>query len=398
MTEAKVSFGARNYLDHAATGWPKPEAVYLAMDRYAREMGATAGRGEYRAAMAANERVASCRRRLARMIGANHSNQVAFFSSGTAALNAAIFGVVQKGDRVITTSIEHNSVLRPLEALRQRGEIELTIVPADAAGYVDLGQLLESVHEQTSLVAVSHASNVTGAVQPIAEIGERLAATQTLFLCDAAQSLGYLPINVQESAIDLLASPGHKGAMGPLGTGMLFVSEKAKRHLRPTVFGGTGSISQSLDMPTEMPTLLEPGNLNVPAIAGWDAGLMHWETLDVAELSQRRRQLCDRLRNSLSNLPGCKLAIVGAELPLASLVFENTDPNVIGGLLDSEFSIDVRSGLHCAALVHDAIRKASGVDSYKGTLRMSAGHFTRPEQIDAAATAIKELLVELSST
>jgi cysteine desulfurase / selenocysteine lyase len=397
-----VTATSRNYLDHAATSWPKPEAVYAAMDHYAREIGAAAGRGDYRAAVAASQVVSGCRRGLMRLINAGKADEIAFFSNGTSALNAAIFGVVRSGDHIVTSAIEHNSVLRPLEELRARGEIRLDVINCDASGQVDIEQMLDRIDQQTALVALAHGSNVTGAVQDVAVIGEKTRNLNSLFLCDAAQTLGYLPIDVQTLGIDLLAAPGHKGACGPLGTGMLYVSPKATARLRPTVFGGTGSISESMQMPQRMPEMLEAGNLNVPALAGWNAGLEYLGSLDSSVATAARMALCEQMADRFSGIPGV-FAIVGKQLPITSLVFDNLDPGMMGGLLDSEFGIDVRCGLHCSALVHESIRGASvargfSASRYSGTLRLSAGHSTSLTQIDEAASAIHDLVVELSRT
>lgn len=402
MGASDVSEKIRNYLDHAATSWPKPEAVYAAMDRYSREIGAAAGRGDYRSAVAASQIVSGCRRALMRLINAGKADEIAFFSNGTTALNAAIFGIIRNGDHVVTSAIEHNSVLRPLEELRSRGTIRLDVIECDASGSVDIQQMLERVDEQTVLVALAHGSNVTGAVQDLAAIGEKTQDSNTLFLCDAAQTLGSLPIDVQSLGIDLLAAPGHKGASGPLGTGMLYVSPKATTRMRPTVFGGTGSISESMQMPLRMPEMLEAGNLNVPAIAGWNAGLEYLRALDSSAATESRLALCARMSDRFSKIPGV-FSIVGEQLPIASLVFDDLDPSMIGALLDSEFGIDVRCGLHCAALVHEPIRNASvsrgfSASRYSGTLRLSAGHTTSLSQIDEAASAIHDLVVELSRT
>ncbi|MGV3482919.1 MAG: aminotransferase class V-fold PLP-dependent enzyme, partial [Planctomycetaceae bacterium] len=290
-----------------------------------------------------------------------------------------------------------------LDELRERGTIRLTTARSDAQGRVDLDQLLDAVDAQTSLVALAHGSNVTGAVQDVAVVGDRLRETSTLFLCDAAQTLGYLPIDVRSMGIDLLAAPGHKGAGGPLGTALLYVSPKAAERLRPTLFGGTGSISESLKMPAQFPDRLEAGNLNVPAIAGWHAGLKQLRSIDPLVQQRHLADLCGRMTHALAGFER-GLVIAGTELPIASIVFDDVEPNLIGSLLDSEYSIDVRCGLHCAALVHEAIRSAftqrgtRRLDDYQGTLRISAGHLTSPEQIDEAAAAINELMSELSAS
>lgn len=379
----------RLYLDHAATGWPKPESVYQAMDRYARDNGAAAGRGAYSSGVAADQIVASCRRRLARLIGADDPRQVAFFSNGTTALNAAIFGLLRPGDRVVTTAIEHNSLLRPVESLRFDANLSLEIVPCDESGRVDPQAILDRVTRQTRLVAVSHASNVTGAVQDIATLGKALRGTETLLLCDAAQTLGYLPLDMAEFGIDLLAAPGHKGACGPLGTGLLAVSPKALERLRPTIFGGTGSASESLVMPDAMPTRLEPGNLNVTALAGWDAGLAWLAQDDQAARADRIRELTHTLRQTAAGLPGVR-SIGADQLPILSLTFAGVEVGLVASLLDSEYAIETRSGLHCAPLIHRQLGSSPG-----GTLRISAGHSTTRDQLLRFGAALREIVTEL---
>jgi cysteine desulfurase/selenocysteine lyase len=379
----------RLYLDHAATGWPKPESVYQAMDHYARDNGAAAGRGAYSSGVAADQIVTSCRRRLARLIGATDPRQVAFFSNGTTALNAAIFGLLRSGDQVVTTAIEHNSLLRPLESLRFDANLSLEIVPCDESGRVDPQAILDRVTRQTRLVAVSHASNVTGAVQDIATLGKALRGTATLLLCDAAQTLGYLPIDLPGLGIDLLAAPGHKGACGPLGTGLLAVSPKAIEQLRPTIFGGTGSASESLVMPDAMPSRLEPGNLNVTALAGWDAGLAWLAQDDQVARTGRIRELTHTLRQTAEGLRAVR-AIGADRLPILSLTFEGVDVGLVASLLDSEYGIETRSGLHCAPLIHRQLGCSPG-----GTLRISAGHSTTSDQVLRFGTALREIVTEL---
>ncbi len=383
---------SRLYLDHAATGWPKPPEVYAAMDRYAREGGASAGRGLYRSAAAADQVVASCRRRLAQLLGVSTAQHIAFFANGTAALNAAILGCLQPGDHVVTTAIEHNSVLRPLHWLQQQIGIELEIVPCDAAGEVAIDQLAQRLRPQTRLVALSHASNVTGRIQPLAEVAALLTGRPTLLLCDAAQTLGYVDIDMRAMGIDLLAAPGHKGGQGPLGTALLAASPKGAEQLRPTLFGGTGSQSQSLEMPGSWPAMLEPGNLNVPALAGWEAGLAQWQQAAALVRRESLRRLAIHLWETAMTLPDCR--VIGGQptegadaLPLVSLVFGSIDVATVAALLDAEFSIEVRAGLHCAGLIHPYLGTAA-----EGTLRVSGGHGTTLAEIDRWGAAMREIL------
>lgn len=375
----------RIYLDHAATGWPKPEAVYEAMDRFARSVGAAAGRGAYRSATTAGGIVASCRRRLARLVGATDSSDVALFSNGTTALNAAIFGIIRPGDQVVTTAIEHNSVLRPLQHLVETADVHLDVVPCDQQGNVAAEAILDRVTPSTRLVAVSHGSNVIGSVIDVAKVGAAIASSDTLLLCDAAQTLGYLPLDVGAAQIDLLAAPGHKGAAGPLGTGVLVASAKARQQLRPTVFGGTGSQSESTRMPEEFPAMLEAGNLNVPALAGWDAGLGQLLDEHPAERARRFETMAELLAQRLSSIAGIRV-IAGRRLPIASVTFDGLDVGTAAALLDSEYGIEVRSGLHCAALIHRHLGT-----SPDGTLRASCGHTSSEDEIEQLAEALRQL-------
>jgi cysteine desulfurase family protein len=376
----------RIYLDHAATSWPKSEAVLAAMDHFHRNEGASAGRGVYAAASRANAFVSECRRRIATWIHASDVNCVSFHSSGTAALNAAIHGLVRPGDHVVTTASEHNSVLRPLTHLQTHHQVDLTIVPCDDEGRVDAARVLDAVQHKTRMVAVTHASNVTGAVQPIARIGEGLEGRGVAFLCDAAQTLGYLPIDVTNMNIDLLAAPGHKGGAGPLGTAILYCGAKWHDEIIPTIQGGTGSRSESLAMPNTMPDKLEPGNLNVPAIVGWSEGIAELNRLGLPAVTQRCREMASMLYNSLAKIPFVRVVGSGGALPLVSLTIDGFSPSELAAVLDAEFSIETRSGYHCAGSIHRYL----GTES-EGTLRISAGRNTTNEELDALITGVWEI-------
>ena len=378
----------RIYLDHAATSWPKSDAVLVEMDRFARHCGAAAGRGGYQSAAESDRVISMARKTIANIIGAKSPNEISFHSNGTTALNTAIHGVVRPGDHVVTTAAEHNSVLRPLHHLQTNQQIDLTIVPTDNQGLVDASQLLDYVTEKTRLVALTHASNVTGAVQPIEQVGEALQNTDTLFLCDAAQTFGMLPINVSEVGIDLLASPGHKSSGGPLGTGFLFAATSTHDQFIPFVQGGTGSQSESLEMPSNMPSMLEAGNLNVPVIAGWTVALA--DQKDVASRARHASELTRQLHDGLSKIDGVEVFGSCSCLPIASISIEGLSPSDGAAILDSEYGIETRSGKHCAALIH----KHLGSEA-EGTLRISAGHSTEPQEIDAALESIRDIVDKL---
>lgn len=386
----------RIYLDHAATSWPKDDAVLRAMYEFAKECGSTAGRGSYRSSMTASQVLAKARKQIGQAIGAPSPDCISFHSGGTTALNAAIHGLIggafQGHDstplHVVTTAAEHNSVLRPLHYLAQQKVVRLTIVPVDRSGVVDAAELLDHVEPDTVMVAVTSASNVTGCAQPISEIGQSLADHPAWFLCDAAQSFGWVPIDVRKQHIDLLAAPGHKASGGPSGTGFLYVDPRLHQRIRPSIQGGTGSVSESLEMPTGFPDKLEAGNLNVPAIAGWNAAL------DQRSLSTQLPESGDanaasigqRLHHGLRSISGVNVIGQPGVVPIASFRVEGFCPGDVATILDTEFGIEVRSGLHCAAMIHACI--GSNPD---GTVRISAGPETTCHEMDQAIDAVGQI-------
>ncbi|TWT54638.1 putative cysteine desulfurase [Rubripirellula amarantea] len=380
----------RIYLDHAATSYPKANGVLEAMDHFARSCGATAGRGGYTSARTADQVVAKLRQKLAEFVGAESSSCISFHASGTAALNAAIQSTLRPGDHVVTTAAEHNSVLRPLHHLQKHNDVKLTIVPVDSDGLVDVAEVLAATTSKTRLVAVTSASNVTGCVEPIAEIGQRLKDRSAIFLCDAAQTLGVLPIDVTAMGIDLLAAPGHKGMGAPAGTAMLYANQSLHEVMQPIIQGGTGSQSESLDMPEQMPAKMEAGNLNIPALAGWLAAA---ESLNSDELERRRiyhGELAALLYDGLRQVDGVTLFGQTGPLPIASMAINGMDVGDLSMILDSDFSIETRSGYHCAALIHSHIGSSAG-----GTLRMSAGSTTTRQDIETAIDAVKVISTKM---
>ena len=386
MTETK----RRIYLDHAATSWPKSSGVLEAIDEFARDCGAAAGRGGYQSAISADREVAATRLLIAALIHAESSDCVSIHSNGTAALNAAIHGVLRPGDHVVTNAAEHNSVLRPIHHLQSQGVISATVVPTDTTGCVDANDVLMAVTETTRLVTVTHASNVTGCVQPIAEVGAGLQGSSALFLCDAAQTFGALPIDVAKSGIHLLAAPGHKASGGPLGTGFLYASAEVHNELTPSIQGGTGSQSESLEMPTSMPGKLECGNLNVPALAGWNAALKELSEPAANERMRRLSHLRSRLYDGLAAIDNVHLCGNSRSLPIASIVIDGLSPSDAAVILDTEFGIETRSGMHCAALIHQHIGSQS-----EGTLRISAGHTSTDDEIESVLQAIGEIALSV---
>ena len=381
----------RIYLDNAATSWPKPEEVYAAVDRYQRELGAPAGRGVYSEALEVERRLAALRAALARLIGAADARQVVFTPNCTGALNLAIHGWLRPGDRVVTTVVEHNSVLRPLAQLEDDGAIEVERVGCDAAGVVDPDEIARACgRSRTHLVVVSHASNVTGATQPVAEIARLAHRHDAAVLVDAAQTAGHLPVDVEVLGADLLATAGHKGLLGPLGTGFLYIKPGLERDIRSLQQGGTGTASFQDRQPETLPDKYESGNLNVPGLVGLLAGVEYVVGRGVEAIAAHARDLCGRLRTGLADVPGVQLfgpASAAESVGVLSIALDDFDPQEAAALLDAAHRIQARAGLHCAPLMHRAL----GTLESGGTLRFSIGALNTAEEIDAAIGAVREL-------
>jgi cysteine desulfurase family protein len=380
----------RIYLDNAATSWPKPESVYAAVDRYQRAGGAAAGRGGYWEGNESDRLLADARRRLAACLNADDPRRIVFTFNGTDSLNLALHGLLRPGDHVISSVAEHNSVLRPLRYLEQHREVQVTLVSCDGQGFVDPDQIRAAIRPQTRLIALVHASNVTGAIQPAEEVG-RLAAEYGLrFLLDAAQSVGHLPLDVQQVGAHLVAAPGHKGLLGPLGVGFLYVAPGLEQELQPLRQGGTGTQSESDEQPASMPDRFEAGNHNLPGIAGLGAGLAYLAERGLDAVRRHDRQLLERLVQGLSELPGIQVhgpRDLDRRVGVVSITVAGADPQELGLLLDSGYRIQVRAGLHCAPRMHRAL----GTADRGGTLRFSLGPFNTLQHVDAALQALAEI-------
>jgi cysteine desulfurase / selenocysteine lyase len=380
----------RIYLDNAATSWPKPEAVYQAVDHYLREVGGPNGRSGYREALEANRIVERARRGVAGLIGASEARQVVFGFSGTDVLNLAIRGVVRPGDHVVTTVCDHNSVLRPLRALRETADVEVSYVPCDGEGFVSPDDVRAALRPNTRLVAVVHASNVTGAIQPVEEIGRVVREHDTLFLVDAAQSLGHVPLDVAELHADLLVAPGHKGLLGPLGTGVLYIRPGVELQLAPLRYGGTGTQSDEDRQPDELPDKYEPGNHNLVGLAGLAAATEFLREESIERIHEHHTQLTKQLIEGLRGIEG--LTIYGPQsiadrTSVVSITIEGYDPQELAAILESSRRVQCRAGLHCAPRMHEALGTTTG----GGTLRLSPGFATTTEEIDTVIASVQEV-------
>jgi cysteine desulfurase/selenocysteine lyase len=380
----------RIYLDNAATTWPKPESVYEAVDRYQREIGGPNGRSGYREALESNRIVERARQGVAELIGADDPLQIALGFSGTDVLNLAIRGVVRPGDHVVTTVVDHNSVLRPLRALAEQAEVEVTYVPCDGEGFISPDDLRAAIRPETRLVAVVHASNVTGAVQPIAAIGRIVREQGALFLVDAAQSLGHVPLDVSTFDVDLVAAPGHKGLLGPLGTGVLYMRAGVEQELEPLRYGGTGSRSDEDRQPEELPDKFEPGNHNLLGLAGLVASCEFLAQKSITVIHDHHTALTARFLDSLRVIGG--VAVHGPQTPanrtsVVSITVEGYDPQELAAVLEATHRIQCRAGLHCAPRMHAALGTTAG----GGTLRLSPGYSTTLDEIDLVCGTLEEM-------
>jgi cysteine desulfurase/selenocysteine lyase len=379
----------RIYLDNAATGFPKPAAVYEAVDFAQRTVGAAEGRSATRAAMQVHSVVERCRQRAARLLGAESPQRIVFTFNATDSLNLALHGLLRPGDHVVTSVIEHNSVLRPLRHLADRG-VSVAYVSADSEGRVHPDDVARAVRKNTRLVALVHASNVTGTIQPIDRVGEIARSAGAFFLVDAAQTAGRLPIDVARSPIDLLACAGHKGLLGPLGTGILYVRPGIEEHLQSVRQGGTGTNSEDDRQPNRVPDKYEAGNHNVSGLFGLEAALAWLEERTVADVCRHELQLTSRLLDGLADLPRVRIygpKSIEDRVGVVSVTIEGMDPQELAAVLDDSFGIETRPGLHCAPGVHRCL----GTFATGGTLRLSPGVFTTAAEIDATLGALRQL-------
>ena len=375
------------YLDNAATSFPKAPGVAEAMADFLNHSAGNPGRSGHSLALAAQRTVSSTRQLLASFFGVPDPSRIVFALNATDAINTALWGLLEAGDRVVTTGMEHNAVARPLHELAERG-VALEIVPCGRDGSLDLDDLARALAAgPTKLVAMTHASNVTGTILPAREAAALAHERGALFLLDAAQTAGVLPIDVQVLGVDLLAFPGHKGLLGPTGTGGLYVAPEVR--LWPSRQGGTGTRSEELRQPPELPEGLEAGTVNTVGIAGLGAALRYLNERGRESIQRHEAALTERLREGLRGIPG--LRVYGPpdsqrQVATVSITLGGWEPVDLGAVLDTSFGICVRPGLHCAPLAHRTLGTYP-----QGTVRFSPGPFTTEEEIDAAVKALRTL-------
>lgn len=372
------------YFDNAATSWPKPEGVGAAMEGFLREVGANAGRSGHERSMEAGRRVYEARAGVARLFGMEDELWVLMTKNATEALNLAMLGTLGAGDHAITSVMEHNSVLRPLRALEERG-VEVTRV-------ADAGEVERAVRANSRMVVMGHGSNVTGALNGIGEVGRVARAHGLLFCVDAAQTAGCVRVAMEEACIDLLAFSGHKGLYGPQGTGGLCVGERARAGLEPLMYGGTGSGSESDEQPGFAPDRYEAGTMNVVGLAGLAAGLRFVEERGVEGIRAHEMALTGRLLEGMAEIGGVRvLGPKGLEARTAVVSFnvEGRRPEEVAGELEERVGVCCRAGLHCAPMAHRALGTFP-----QGAVRFGLGAFNTAEEVDAALDGLREIAME----
>jgi len=384
----------RLYLDNAATSFPKPKAVLDAMVRYATELGASAGRGGYHEAVETGRLIHECRSRINRLIGGVRPEQVAFTLNCSDALNLAIKGLIDPASRshTICTHLDHNSILRPLNALQDRGLIEQTRVEADRqTGLVDPQAIRRAIRPDTRLIAITHVSNVTGTVQALREIGKIARECAVPLIVDAAQSIGHVPIDVQADCVDLLAVPGHKGLLGPLGTGFLYIRPGLEKLLRPLKEGGTGSVSEVDRQPDALPDKYESGSQNAIGIIGLSEGVKWVIDQTVEKLHAQEMDLVRTFIEGVSNVEGVTYfgpQGVRSRIGVFSVRADGFDPHELSAVLETSFGLLTRSGIHCAPLAHATI----GTLATGGTTRFSFGPFLSKQDVKFATDALADVV------
>lgn len=378
------------YLDNAATSFPKPEQVYEAVMHHMKFSGANPGRSGHRLALEAGRGIFKTRELIANLFNIDNPMQIIFTLNATDSINLAIKGVLKKGDHVVTSSMEHNAVLRPIIALENKG-IENTIVKCKSDGSLSPNDIKNAIKSNTKMVVLTHASNVTGTIMPIEEVGNITREAGVLFLVDASQTAGIYDIDVKKMNIDLLALPGHKGLMGPQGTGILYIREGIDvMHLKE---GGTGSKSEELIQPEMLPDRYESGTANAPGIVGLGAGIEFILKEGIEKIRNHEKELTKYFLEELKKIEMVKIygpQDADKQSAVISINIGDEDSSEIAFILDKAFNIAIRSGLHCAPMAHRTVGSFE-----QGTVRFSIGYFNTKEDIDKSIEAIKEICQQI---
>ncbi|MEG6584423.1 aminotransferase class V-fold PLP-dependent enzyme [Dendrosporobacter sp. 1207_IL3150] len=377
------------YVDNAATTWPKPDCVYKAVDECLRSVAGNPGRGGHGASRQATHILYEAREELAGLFGFKNPTQLVFTQNATEALNLALLGTISPGDRVLTTSMEHNAVARPLRYLETKG-VEVLILEADCEGKINLNRMEEILQSGVKTLVLSHSSNVNGAIVPLHAIGALTKKYQTTLIVDVAQTAGIEYVNVAEMNISMLAFSGHKGLFGPQGTGGLYIKEDIL--INPLRYGGTGSLSESDLQPEFLPDRLESGTANTPGIAGLLAGVRFIKSIGQNVIKQKEAELTNILIKGLSQIENVKVYGPTSEqnrTAVVSCLIGSNDSGAIAYRMDRDYGIACRGGLHCAPWAHNTIGTIN-----TGTIRFSPGFFNSTEDIAQVLEAVRSLAGE----
>lgn len=376
----------RIYLDNAATGLPKAPGVGQAMAQFVESRAYNIGRGSYLEAVDETTEVYAVRQALCRLMGFGGDPRQCAFSAGvTTSLNLLLQGLLPPGSHMLMSAMEHNAVARCAELLRTRG-VEVDLIPCDHDGRIRLDEVCGLIRPNTVLACVQHASNVSGTIQPLAELGKILREQGVFLIVDCAQSAGHLPIEMDAWGISAAAFPGHKGLCGPQGIGGAILTPELTERLHPVLAGGTGSASSSLNMPRQMPDRLEAGTLNLPGICGLGAALRYISEVGISNITAHENALTSRFLDAISDNPHIFVPGDRDRAPVVSVQFLRRDNAEAAALLEREYGILTRCGLHCAPLAHRTLGTYPA-----GTVRFSFSHSTTPEEIDAAVRAIQKI-------
>lgn len=382
-----IQIGVDNliYFDNAATTFPKPKVVYDSIMDAMMNYGANPGRSGHKMALKANRGMFETRQLLSKLFNTGNPMSIVFTFNCTQSLNIGIKGFLRPGDHVITTSMEHNSVLRPIHHLKDQG-VESTIVAANSQGLVDPTDIERAIRPNTRLIVTSHISNLVGSITPIEEIGTIAKKHDIIYLVDAAQSAGVYDIDVRKMNIDILAFPGHKGLFGPQGTGGLYINDEID--LEGIFQGGTGSESSSMVQPNIRPDKFESGTLNAPGIIGLGSGIKYLIDKGLDAIRDHEVEITNHFIEGIKDIKGLRIygPLTTKQAPVISINIGNMDSAEIAYILDEKYDIAVRAGLHCAPLAHRTIGTQN-----QGAVRFSFGYFNTHEEIDYAIKALREI-------
>lgn len=377
------------YLDNASTTKTKPETVYDAINDTLRNIGCSPSRGSYYCSLQAGRLVFKTRNKLAKLFNVEDSRYIVFTPGITYSINTALRGLLNEGDHVITTCMEHNAVSRPLRTLKQQKNIDITWIPADTNGHINISDVEKAILPNTKLMVVNHASNIIGTILPLAEITAIAKKHNIYTIADCAQTAGYCDINFTQLGLDVLAFTGHKALYGPPGTGGMVLSKRAAKEMRPLIVGGTGSSSTKQFQPDHMPEKFESGTQNTAGIAGLGAGVQFILDTKTEIIRKHEQQLLQQLLTGLKQIDNIKIYYSGdvkQQVPTISITINNLEMGEMSIVLDEKYGIMTRSGVHCSPLSHNSVGTLK-----TGTIRLSIGYFNTAEEITYVIKSLKDL-------